>query len=546
MQEYTQLKSDFVNGSMSSENFVCNVELARAEVSVLETLMSQLNNEMTTELNGIFDAFMNIEAVKGGNKYKEDNLFYDIHVQGLSEASGNGENYDAIFKQYTYFAAEEIKAIIGELNKHIDAFEYYSERKEFPNVVNDIMSKIKRGKTDVKLSMEELTTLSRGEILNKYGITEEELAIDPNTIQFASDEERDNYFAALQYLNNDFYNKQKQFSVGNAEDQANKINIAVAFKDLLQAPATTAEDAASATTSGGATSATLTAAGEAGVASAKIAANAQNNSTAQPATTYRRTSTTVATQNSNVASADLSAHKEQMQQATNTANNTTAFENVNKKTDTNSNTSSNKTQDNTTSVPKVENVDTTITKDTPNSTNQVSNNTPISNPQTERYNYSNGNSSVENVQAAHTMSFDGTTTTPLPEIKDVDTLIAQAETSTTETDKIDPSKMVSSITNNTTPLKPIKIDEIKATQEESTSGKFIPPIAGVSAATVAGIGTKFYVDKNDKTKENTEENNYTQDSNEIVEEDIDFVNDDIEDDEEPTTMNEEILKMLDR
>lgn len=535
MQEYTQLKSDFVNGSMSADNFICNVEAARTEVAALETLMSQLNNEMTTELNGIFDAFMNIEAVKGGNKYKEDNLFYDIHVQGLSEASGNGENYDAIFKQYTYFAAEEIKAIIGELNRHIDAFEYYSERKEFPNVVNDIMSKIKRGKTDVKLSMEELTTLSRGEILNKYGITEEELAIDPNTIQFASDEERDNYFAALQYLNNDFYNKQKQFSVGNAEEHANKINIAVAFKDLLQAPETTAEDAASATTTV-----------ETSSSNPQSSRGGSSSGSTQPATTYRRTSTTVATQNSNVASADLSAHKEQMQQATNTANNTTAFENVNKKTDTNSNTSSNKTQDNTTSVPKVENVDTTITTDTPNSTNQVSNNTPISNPQTERYNYSNGNSSVENVQAAHTMSFDGTTTTLLPEIKDVDTLIAQAETSTTETDKIDPSKMVSSITNNTTPLKPIKIDEIKATQEESTSGKFIPPIAGVSAATVAGIGTKFYVDKNDKTKENTEENNYTQESNEIVEEDIDFVNDDIEDDEEPTTMNEEILKMLDR
>ena len=137
-----------------------------------------------------------------------------------------------------------------------------------------------------------------------------------------------------------------------------------------------------------------------------------------------------------------------------------------------------------------------------------------------------------NANAASTSS-----STVAPEIKD---MISNGK-STVEAvaSKADPSKMVSSVTSNSTPLKPIKIDDTKSpAAETSTAGKFVPPIAGVSAAAVAGIGAKLYVDKKDDKKENKEEKHENK-----------FFNENIEPEEESKlnfSSKEDIIRLLDR
>lgn len=96
----------------------------------------------------------------------------------------------------------------------------------------------------------------------------------------------------------------------------------------------------------------------------------------------------------------------------------------------------------------------------------------------------------------------------------------------------------SQLNNNDKLLKPIKIGEPKS-QEKSVAGKFVPPIAGVSTAAVAGIGTKIYVEKKDENKEVDEEKN---------QEDNKFFNYNLENDEERETSTysskEDIINML--
>lgn len=128
----------------------------------------------------------------------------------------------------------------------------------------------------------------------------------------------------------------------------------------------------------------------------------------------------------------------------------------------------------------------------------------------------------------------------VPEIKD---MISNGKTSNNTSTtlesatKADPAKMVSSVTSNFTPLKPIKIDDTSIkTETTSTAGKFVPPIAGASTAAVAGLGTKLYLDKKDKKDSKNEEKN-----------DNKFFNDNIEPEEE-SELNfssiEDIIKLL--
>lgn len=79
--------------------------------------------------------------------------------------------------------------------------------------------------------------------------------------------------------------------------------------------------------------------------------------------------------------------------------------------------------------------------------------------------------------------------------------------------KTEAGTLVSSINNNkSTLLKPIKTDLLAdiSTEETTTAGKFVPPIAGLTTAGVAGVGTKLYIDKKNKndSDEEQEENNF--------------------------------------
>lgn len=73
-----------------------------------------------------------------------------------------------------------------------------------------------------------------------------------------------------------------------------------------------------------------------------------------------------------------------------------------------------------------------------------------------------------------------------------------------------------------------------------TAGKFIPPIAGVSAAVVAGVGTKIYEDKKDNKKDDKKQDDKGDEKNK-------FINYDIEEEQAPNPLSrEDLLKMLDR
>ena len=68
---------------------------------------------------------------------------------------------------------------------------------------------------------------------------------------------------------------------------------------------------------------------------------------------------------------------------------------------------------------------------------------------------------------------------------------------------MDSSKLTSSVKNTESSLKPTtKTITEEAVEDSSLAGKFIPPIAGVATAGIAGLGTKMYIDKNkDKDEE---------------------------------------------
>ncbi|MDO4995626.1 MAG: hypothetical protein Q4E69_00460 [Bacilli bacterium] len=568
-------KQSFVNCTLSSDNFIYDPEKASAGVEALKTIMNNIREDYSQLLNSKLDAFYDIEAMKGTNKYKEDNLFYDISVEAMCEESGHGENFDDVIKQYPGFIADYIQRLIDKINDHIDAYEYYSGRKDFSKTVKEMMSKLK-GNGDVELSLDDLTLLTREEILKKYGLTEEDLERDPNTIEFASEEEKDNYFAALQYMNNDFYNLQRLYSIGNAEDVADKlVSVESRVNHLYEeTPASggtntsevpiasttnnteTSSSSNENNTSGGGTSSGHSSGGGSdevyiGSASGSMdgITTAPKNDSSSGGSSYIPRAKTNIPENSNVESTNISEHQNEMKNATEQANNTKAFDerneyearivnneqqaqndankaqeaqdqaDYNKKVaeQNNQSTETPTTNTETTSVEVQDAPQETVVAETQIPVQQVENVAPIS------------TTVAQTTQAAAPQ-----VTTAVPEIKD---MISNGGT-TTVAPKADASKMVSSVTSNATPLKPIKIDDAPATENTSTAGKFIPPIAGVSTAAVAGIGAKLYMNKKDdkdKEKEEKHENK--------------FFDENIKPEEESKlnfSSKEDIIKLLDR
>ena len=90
--------------------------------------------------------------------------------------------------------------------------------------------------------------------------------------------------------------------------------------------------------------------------------------------------------------------------------------------------------------------------------------------------------------------------------------------------KMDSTKLSSSVKNTESPLNPTtKVIPQEVIEEDSNSSKFIPPIAGVATASIAGIGTKLYIDKKkdeDKEDEDNDENRRFFDEDDIEREAI--------------------------
>ena len=510
--------------------------------------------------------------MKGTDKYKEDNLFYDISVEAMCEESGHGENYDDVIKQYPGFIADYIQRLIDKINDHIDAYEYYSGRKDFSKTVKEMMSKLK-GNGDVELSLDDLTLLTREQILEKYGLSEEDLERDPNTIEFASEEEKDNYFAALQYMNNDFYNLQRLYSIGNAEDVADKlVSVENRVNHLYEETPTsttsseTSSSGSEQASTGGVSSSGSSSSGESnevyiGSDSGSMdgITTAPKNDSSSGGSSYIPRAKTNIPETSNVESTNISEHQNEMKNATEQANNTKAFDerneyearkvnneqqaqndankaqeaqdqaDYNKKVAEQNNiqttTTNTETTTTNTETPKVETTSVEV-NETPTETVVTTTETPVQ--------------QVENVAPVSTpvvqtaASATPQVTTAVPEIKD---MISNGGTTSVAT-KSDPSKMVSSVTSNATPLKPIKIDDTPTTETTSTAGKFIPPIAGVSTAAVAGIGAKLYMNKKDDKEKDKEEKHENK-----------FFNENIEQEEESKlnfSSKEDIIKLSDR
>lgn len=126
------------------------------------------------------------------------------------------------------------------------------------------------------------------------------------------------------------------------------------------------------------------------------------------------------------------------------------------------------------------------------------------------------------------MNNGGTTNTPiLTELEKEGVKMADVSTNIekeTAEVKMDSTKLSSSVKNTESPLNPTtKVIPQEVIEEDSNSSKFIPPIAGVATASIAGIGTKLYIDKKkgeDKEDEDNDENRRFFDEDDIEREAI--------------------------
>lgn len=575
----------FINCTLSAENFIYDPEKAKTGLETIKTIKKNIEEDFQNLLNARLDAFYNIDAMKGGDKYKEDNLFYDISVEGIEESSGTGEHYDDSIKKFPQEIADYLQDLIDKINTHIESYEYYSGRKDFSKTVKEKLAALK-GNGDVELSLDELTVLSREEILAKYGLTEADLEKDPNSIEFASEEEKNAYFEALQYMNNDFYNLQKRYSIGNAEEYADKMaaleeklsTVSESQGSYVDQTITSDTGAVATNTDAGSTDGSIVMQTESTESISSDEGSSSNTTSSsgessgggstQGSVSYRRASSTSVPETSNVESSSFSEHQSEMEAATEKAQNTTAFDERNAyeeriAAEEKAQDEANKAQaakDEADQAAKVaEQNKTTSTETKKTTTETTSTNTDTSSTTTMETKPTTSEpvstvaetttvQPVENVapvntqpvtQTAQTTQAASTVSTTVPEIKD---MISNGKTATTTqatTTKADPSKMVSSVTSNSTPLKPITIDDTSTkTETTSTAGKFVPPIAGISTAAVAGLGAKLYIDKKDKKDEKKEEKSENK-----------FFNDNIEPEEESKlnfSSKEDIIKLLDR
>lgn len=566
-----QTTQSFVQGRLGTDSFICDRDKALEEIKNINTIINDLRGYIASDLQNDFAAFHDIKGFIGDTQYKEDNLFYEISIANVTEETGNGEKYDDVFIGYPDAIANTLEAIANKIQDHVDAYDYYSNRTQFPNFIKEIMGKLK-GKNDVELTLDDLTTCTREELLAKYGLTAEDLARNPDELEFASDEEKNNYLEALEYFNQEFSEDQKHYSVGKAEDMAKKL----ALSEVTAEPQTTVntgENPGTLDTTGdatkqrtqssggtGGTTAPISSSkssGEVNVGSASASMEGPKYASSQGNVSYRRSSSTPIPATSNVSESSISEHKAEMQEATDKAKNTTAFDERNayeekvaaeQKTQDDANRAQAAKdeadhaakvaeQTKTTEQTKAE---TTTTTQPTTSTNNVTEDftQAVAQPQQATTTSNVQQAEVAMPQNVNTNAAStSTTSTVAPEIKD---MISNGKSAVEAVaSKADPSKMVSSVTSNSTPLKPIKIDNAKSTTAEtSTAGKFVPPIAGVSAAAVAGIGAKLYVDKKDDKKEKKEEKHENK-----------FFNENIEPEEESKlnfSSKEDIIRLLDR
>lgn len=541
----------FVQGGLGTDSFICDRDKALEELSNLKTIIEDLRGYIASDLENDLAAFHDIKGFIGGTEVKEDNLFYDINVDGVFEESGKGEHYDDTFVGYPDAVANTLEAIADKIQNHIDAYDYYSHRTEYPDFVRKMMERLKGSKTDLKLTLDDLTTCSREEILEKYGLTAEDLAKNPDEMEFASEEEKQAYFEALEYFNQEFAEDQRLYSVGKAEDYANTLALAEVTETAASSTSTTTSSDATETTAKKTDSSVSTTTSENNNATSVESSSSSSNSesisggessssssgggSTQGSTSYRRTSSTSIPEVSNVESSSISEHQSEMQAATKKAQNTTAFDERNAyeeriAAEEKAQDEANKAQaakDEADQAAKVaEQNKTTSTEAKTTTTETTSTNTDTSSTTTVETKPTTSEpvstvaetttvQPVENVapvntqpvtQTGQTTQAASTVSTTVPEIKD---MISNGKTATTTqatTTKADPSKMVSSVTSNSTPLKPITIDDTSTkTETTSTAGKFVPPIAGISTAAVAGLGAKLYIDKKDKKDEKKEE-----------------------------------------
>lgn len=564
-----QTTQSFVQGGLGTESFICDKDKALEEIKNINTIINDLRGYIADDFQNDFAAFHDIKGFIGDTQYKEDNLFYEISIANVTEETGKGEKYDDVFIGYPDTIANTLEAIANKIQDHIDAYDYYSNRTQFPNFIKELMGKLK-GKNDVELTLDDLTTCTREELLAKYGLTAEDLARNPDEMEFASEEEKNKYIEALEYFNQEFSEDQKHYSVGKAEDMAKKLSLS---EVTAESPTTvnTGENPGTLDTTGdaskqstqssggnGGTTAPISSSkssGEVNVGSASGSMESPKYASSQGDITYRRSSSTPVPATSNVAESSISEHKAEMQEATDKAKNTTAFDERDAyaekveaeqkaQDDANRAQAAKDEADHTakvaeqTKTAEQTKVETTTTTQTPTSTNNVAEDftQAVAQPTTTTSNVQQAEVAMPqnvNTNAAST----STTSTVAPEIKD---MISNGKSAVAAVaSKADPSKMVSSVTSNSTPLKPIKIDDTKSTTAEtSTAGKFVPPIAGVSAAAVAGIGAKLYVDKKDDKKEKKEEKHENK-----------FFNENIEPEEESKlnfSSKEDIIRLLDR
>lgn len=143
------------------------------------------------------------------------------------------------------------------------------------------------------------------------------------------------------------------------------------------------------------------------------------------------------------------------------------------------------------------------------------------NKQEEILKNNNKNNNQEETRGTYNPSYEpqvmnnsGSTNTPiLTEIEKEGVKMADVSTNIekeTAEVKMDSTKLSSSVKNTESSLKPTtKVIPEEVIEEDSNSSKFIPPIAGVATASIAGIGTKLYIDKKkeeDDSDEDDDEN----------------------------------------
>lgn len=572
-------KQAYVQGTLGTDSFICDRDKALEKLEILNKIIEDLRGYIASDMQNDLAAFHDIKGFIGGTEVKEDNLFYDINVEGVYEESGKGEHYDDTFVGYPDAVANTLEGIANKIKDHIDAYEYYSNRTDFPEFVRKMMERLKGSKIDLKLTLDDLTTCTREELLEKYGITAEDIAKNPDEMEFASEEEKNAYLEALAYLNEELGEDQRHYSVGKAEDYAKTLALA-SVVETVAAKSTDSTDTLDYSKKDGNNGDTTKTQATSESAQANKEASSSTNSTSSGSSsgvtssgggsssgqsTPRRTTNIPAT--SDVEKASMEEHQNEMKEATNKSVNTKAFEERNTyeekianeqkaQEDANKSQEAKEEANHAAKLAEETNKSTTQTTETKpttenNTSTEESTSTAVeANPTTtETVSQTTETPPVqplENIAPAPTAqpAAEPTQTTQaapavtatVPEIKD---MISNGKTAPITTTQADSSKMVSSVTSNSTPLKPITIENKTTTKEPtSTVGKFVPPIAGVSTAAVAGLGAKLYMDKSNEKEEDKDKKK----ENKFFDENIQQ-----EDDSKLNfSSKEDIIKLLDR